>query len=394
MQTGARDTADAIDPNCGAHPAVSIIVPTFREVENLALLIARIASAMTATGETAYEVVVVDDNSQDGTEEAVAAAAAEGHPVRLITRTQERGLSSAVVRGFTEARGDILVCMDADLSHPPEALPRLISALRPNPSVDFVIGSRYVPGAGTDQSWGLFRWLNSKVATLLARPFTSAKDPMAGFFALPRSVFARADHLNPIGYKIGLELIVKCGCRDVREIPIYFADRQFGESKLSLKEQFRYIRHLKRLADYKYGGFSRLAQFCLVGSTGTAVDLIVLYLLLRAAIPFKIARAVAILVAMTWNFALNRRMTFSYSRSGGLIAQYCRFVAACSVGGLVSWSVAVGLVHAVQSFRDHVFLASLAGIVVGTLFNFLVSRHWVFRAARAEQDASVLPPPR
>lgn len=340
-------------------------------------MLERIAAAMTAAGEPAYEIVVVDDNSQDGTEQIISAAA-DRYPVRLITRTPERGLSSAVIRGFTDAQGDILVCMDADLSHPPEALPQLISAIRRNPSVDFVIGSRYVPGAGTDQSWGVFRWLNSKVATLMARPFTSAQDPMAGFFALPRSVFARADRLNPIGYKIGLELIVKCQCRDVKEVPIYFADRRFGQSKLSLREQLHYIEHLKRLADYKYGGFSQLAQFCLVGTTGVAVDLIVLALLLRAALPFKMARAVAILVAMTSNFVLNRRLTFSYSRGGRVIAQYCRFVATCAVGGVVSWSIAVGLVHSVPFFRGHVFLASLAGIMVGTMFNFLISRYWVF----------------
>jgi dolichol-phosphate mannosyltransferase len=365
--------------NSNADPVVSIVVPTFREVENLPLLIARVSAAMTAAGHTSYEMIVVDDNSQDGTEEAISKAAAEGRPVRVITRTEERGLSSAVIRGFTEARGDILICMDADLSHPPEALPQLVETIRGNPTVDFVIGSRYVPGAGTDQSWGLFRWLNSKVATLMARPFTSAKDPMAGFFALPRKVFARADHLNPIGYKIGLELIVKCGCGDVREIPIYFADRQFGESKLSLKEQIRYIKHLKRLADYKYGSFSQLAQFCLVGSTGVVVDLAALALLLRAALPFEIARAIAILVAMTWNFWLNRRLTFSYSRRGGLIGQYFRFVATCSVGGIVSYAISVGLKSWVEFFHIHVFLAALIGIIVGTLFNFLISRYWVFK---------------
>jgi dolichol-phosphate mannosyltransferase len=379
MQVAADGATDPMAPSFDTHPTLSIVVPTFREVENIPILVARITSALASAGENAYEIIIVDDNSQDGTEKAVSTAAAGGHSVRLITRTQERGLSSAVIRGFTEARGDILVCMDADLSHPPEALPQLIDTLRGDPSVDFVIGSRYVPGAGTDQNWGMFRWLNSKVATLMARPFTSARDPMAGYFALPRSVFARAGPLNPIGYKIGLELMVKCRCRKVREVPIYFADRKRGESKLNLKEQISYIRHLKHLADYRYGGFSQLAQFCLVGLTGMAVDLSSLALLLHAAVPFKIARALAIFVAMTTNFILNRRMTFSHSRGSGVIAQYFRFVATCTLGGLVSWRIAVGLVQSVPFFRGHVFLASVAGILVGTIFNFLISRHWVFR---------------
>ncbi|UCF34456.1 MAG: polyprenol monophosphomannose synthase, partial [Phycisphaerales bacterium] len=227
------------------------MIPTYHEAENLCLLVPQIQAALTGT-DIVYEIIVVDDDSRDSTDEVITRLATAGAPVRLITRVGERGLSSAVIRGFREARGEILQCMDADMSHPPEALPRIYAACQA-PHVDFVIGSRYVPGGSTDENWGLFRWLNSKVATLLARPFTSSRDPMAGFFALPRAVFERAEELNPIGYKIGLELIVKGRCRNVQEVPIHFADRKFGESKLSLKEQLRYIRHLKRLADFKYG---------------------------------------------------------------------------------------------------------------------------------------------
>ncbi len=147
---------------------VAIIVPTYREAENLRLLVPRIVQALSAAT-TAYEIIVVDDDSQDGTLAVLAELAGQGCPVRLITRVGERGLSSAVLRGFAEAKGRYLVCMDADLSHPPEALPQLLAAVR-EPDVDFVIGSRYVPGGSTDETWGVFRWLNSKVATLLARP--------------------------------------------------------------------------------------------------------------------------------------------------------------------------------------------------------------------------------
>ena len=111
-----------------------------------------------------------------------------GHAVRLILRTDQRGLSSAVLRGFSEAKGRVLVCMDADLSHPPEVLPRMIETLEKD-QVEFVIGSRYVRGGTTDGEWSWFRKLNSKVATLMARPFCRASDPLAGYFALPRAVF-------------------------------------------------------------------------------------------------------------------------------------------------------------------------------------------------------------
>ena len=118
--------------------------------------------------------------------------------------------------------------------------------------VDFVIGSRYVPGGSTDEGWGPMRWINSKVATALARPLTSLKDPMSGFFSIPKRVYEKAAPLNPIGYKIALELIVKCNCSNIREIPIHFAQRQFGESKLSLAERMNYLRHLSRLLGFKF----------------------------------------------------------------------------------------------------------------------------------------------
>ena len=228
---------------------VSIIVPTFKEAENLEPLIVRIAFTMDKVDMT-YELIVVDDDSQDGSPIIINDLAEKGYPVRIITRMGERGLSTAVIHGFLEAEGDILACMDADLSHPPEALAWLIKVFE-NSEAEFAIGSRYVPGAGTAESLGMFRWLNSKLATLLARPFTHVKDPMAGFLMLPRYVFDRARYLNPIGYKIGLELIVKCSCHNIVEVPIYFENRKNGQSKLNLREQINYIVHLKRLAGFK-----------------------------------------------------------------------------------------------------------------------------------------------
>ncbi len=359
---------------------VSIVVPTYREAENLRELIERIAAAMRPAGRP-FEVIVVDDDSPDDTARVMAQLAGEGHPARLVTRTDERGLSGAVLRGFREAEGGVLVCMDADLSHPPEALPELVRAAE-EPETDFVIGSRYVRGGSTEEGWGLLRWLNSKVATLLARPFTRARDPMAGFFALRREVFERAAPLNPIGYKVGLELLVKCGCRRVREVPIHFADRKRGQSKLSLKEQLRYLQHLKRLADFKFGVVSRLGQFCSVGATGMVVDLGTLAALLHAGLEFYLARAVAIWVAMTWNFAGNRLITFSDREREGILGQYVRFVASCSLGAVVSWSASVGLERSLPAFAFQPYVCAVAGIAAGLLVNFTLARHWVFRRTR------------
>lgn len=225
-------------------PTVSIVVPAYREAENLPVLIPRVHAAL-AEACIPEEILVVDDDSGDGTVEVCRRLAAD-YPLRLEVRRDERGLSSAVIHGLRLARGEIVAVMDADLSHPPEAIPSLVAPLLGD-EADFVVGSRYVAGGSTEDDWGWFRKLNSDVATWLARPLTSVRDPMAGFFALRRETFATATRLDPVGYKIGLELLVKCGCRDVREVPIDFRNRYRGESKLSLKQQWDYLRHLGRL---------------------------------------------------------------------------------------------------------------------------------------------------
>jgi dolichol-phosphate mannosyltransferase len=357
---------------------ISIVVPTYKEAENLRPLVTQITNSMSPLHRP-FEIIIVDDDSQDGSDKVVEQLRDEGYPVRIIIRSGIRGLSSAVIHGFREAKGDCLLCMDADLSHPPETIPRLLEIIESDKTIDFALGSRYVPGASTEEAWGIFRWINSKVATLLARPFTSIKDPMSGFFAMPRTIFERAEGLNPLGYKIGLELIVKCSCTNIREIPIHFANRKFGKSKLNIKEQFKYLIHLKRLADFKFGEFSRLMQFCLVGSTGIAVDLSFYSTLLLFGLPLTLSRALAIWLAMTWNFCLNRRLTFSYSRRGSILSQYTKFIASCAIGAVISWSIAVLLPYRYSFFSRHLLIAAIIGIIAGTLFNFFLSRYWVFK---------------
>lgn len=228
---------------------VSIIVPTYKEVENLPILIRCIEQLKDQYSNLIIELLILDDNSNDGTEQLPELNQAW---IRLIVRKENRGLSQAVIDGLKLARHDIIVVMDADLSHPPEKIPEMIQHL--NQGADFVIGSRYITGASIDGNWGIFRWLNSKLATLLARPLTRVKDPMSGFFALSRASFQRhQNQFNPTGYKIGLELLVKCRFSEIHEIPIHFAIRQHGVSKLSIKEQFRYIQHLYQLLIYRYG---------------------------------------------------------------------------------------------------------------------------------------------
>ncbi len=273
--------------------SISIIVPAFREAENLPLLVPQVASAMAGKG-WAWELIIVDDDSPDGTAELLGDLARRFPQVRGIVRKGERGLSSAVLAGMEIAHNDIVVVMDADLSHPPEKIPELVNILLRD-EADFVIGSRHVPG-GKTEDWTLLRQINSAGATLLAKPLAGEiRDPMAGFFAIRRQTLAAADVLNPIGYKIGLELIVKTRIRPDRiaEVPITFRNRVHGESKLTLSEQFRYLEHLSRLYDYRFPKGAARTKFLIAAAGGAAACYGILAALNRPEIPSLLAMGVA-----------------------------------------------------------------------------------------------------
>jgi dolichol-phosphate mannosyltransferase len=349
---------------------VSVIVPTYREVENIPLLVTRL-NEVREKFSLDLEVLFMDDDSRDGSSELVEKLALPW--VNLITRTTDRGLSYAVLDGLRRASGDVLLVMDADLSHPPEVIPDMLGKLRAG--ADFVVGSRFVNGGTTDDDWGLFRWLNSRVATLLALPLTSIKDPMSGFFMLKRDTFLSRDDYNPIGYKIGLELLVKCECRHPAEIPIHFTDRQHGQSKLSFKEQMRYVQHVRRLYIYRFGFFTQLIQFLFVGTTGLVVNLLTLTLLLSLGVSERAAIVVAIAVSILSNFLLNRRFSFSHARNQSFFGQLLGFVSASSLGALVNYAVTVSLLPRVGVPQ----IAATIGVVCATGLNFLASRYLVFR---------------
>ncbi len=361
-------------------PSLSVVVPTYREVENLPSLIDRIAKVRHDHG-LDLELLIVDDDSRDGTVELVASRPEAW--LRLIVRTGARGLSEAVLEGLSQAQGEVLACMDADLSHPPESLPAMLQQVQAG--ADFVVGSRYVQGASTGEDWGILRRLNSRFATWLARPFTRIRDPMAGFFALPRTTYESSCDFNPVGYKIGLELMVKCHCERVVEIPIRFEDRKFGKSKLSLKQQLLFLKHLRRLFIFKYGFWAEFTQFSLVGGLGTLVNLLVLTLLLAVHVPARWSVGCAILVAMSCNFLLNRRYSFSLARGGAWWPQYVRFVAASSVAALLNYAVTMSVLTRIPDLAPQ--LAALFGIAVGTGVNFVASRYLVFEAAHARSGS-------
>lgn len=243
----------------------SVIVPTYKEGANVEPLTKRLFAALPDSGEintSNVELIFVDDNSRDGSEERVRALAAEGYRVRIIVRTAERGLSSAVMKGFAEAEGDLLLCMDADLQHPPEVVPQLLRSLA-NPACDFVMGTRYPRNGGAvgiDKDWPWYRRVISEAARSLSRPLTPLSDPMSGFFGITREKYAvglagRGNAaINPIGFKIALECYVKCGIKAaaLEEVPFMFGVRTAGESKLSGKVILKYVQQLAQLYWYRF----------------------------------------------------------------------------------------------------------------------------------------------
>jgi dolichol-phosphate mannosyltransferase len=286
---------------------VSIIVPTFNEVNNINPLVEGLDKSLPLD----YEIIFVDDDSRDGTVETINSLA-QRYPVRLISRKNKRGLASAVVDGISAASGDRIVVMDADLQHPPEVVIDLVLALASN---DLVIGSRYCPG-GSPGEWKLSRKIISAVANLLALPLIPrVKDRMSGFFAFRKEV-VNPDKLNAVGWKIGLEIAIRGQYRSVGEVPFTFAHRLRNESKLSRRIIVQYLNQLFRLYSYKF----KILNFMMVGGIGYVINMAAYSLMtlnIHAAqtdflgqhfylAPFVISS----LLAIASNYILNKVWTF------------------------------------------------------------------------------------
>ena len=218
----------------------SVIVPTYNEATSLPLLVERLARAMR---DREWELIVVDDGSPDGTAD-VAEKLGATQPVRVLRRAGKAGLASAVIAGMKEARGDVIVVMDADLSHPPEVVADLLAVI--DAGVDLAVGSRYVAGGAT-MDWPLRRRVVSRVACLLGNVLVPIRDCTSGFFAVRRTSLDGV-RLNAIGFKIGFEVIARGRYKRSVEVPYVFRDRELGRSKFGRREIFQYVVQLGQVA--------------------------------------------------------------------------------------------------------------------------------------------------
>jgi dolichol-phosphate mannosyltransferase len=230
---------------------LSVVIPTYNERDRLAELVDALYSA---AGETfGLEVVIVDDNSPDGTGQ-IADDLAARYPVKVIHRAGKLGLGTAVVAGFGVATAEIVGVMDADFSHPPSLLPKMYAGFKAT-NADVLVASRYIPG-GSTPDWPLKRKLLSRAACLLARPLSPIRDAASGFFLIRREI-ARSVDIKAGGFKICLELVVRGWPTRLVELPYRFDDREAGESKMSTREAAGYLVQLKDLYLLRWSKFGR-----------------------------------------------------------------------------------------------------------------------------------------
>jgi dolichol-phosphate mannosyltransferase len=361
--------------------AVSVVLPTYNESESLPVIIPRIAETLAAAG-IAAEVIVVDDNSPDGTAE-VAHKLAERYPVRVCKRVDERGLATAVLAGFALSRAEVCVVMDADGSHPVDVLPRMVRTILED-KADIVVGSRHVPGGGS-KDWPLFSQFKSKLAATLAIGVTSMTDPTTGFLAARRALLQGLD-LDPVGWKIVLEIVVKAAPVRVAEVPIIFVDRELGVSKQSLGVFGEYLTHLAKLYAYRHPALTELVKFCAVGVLGMCLDLATVIALKETwGLDTRLCAVFGFIVAVTSNFVLNRKYTFARARDLPWLSSYATYAGTNLAGLAIRMLTIQGLIvlASMDEGRSYVF-TNFVGIILATLVNFVGAKFFAFAPERVE----------
>ncbi|HVW92439.1 MAG TPA: glycosyltransferase family 2 protein [Devosia sp.] len=364
-------------------PQLSIIVPTFNERDNIGLLYENLARAL---GDIPFEMIVVDDNSPDGTADAVKALARQWPNIRCLKRIGRRGLSSACIEGISASAAPFFAVMDADHQHDEKILPQML--LRAQTGDDIVVATRYAKGGSAGEGFSAARAAGSQLATRLSSTLTGANlsDPMSGFFLMRREVFEEvAPQLSDDGFKILLDIIVTAlryrkangQALNIGEVPYQFRERHAGTSKMS---PLIVVQFLGLLLSKMTGGLlpTSFLLFALVGGTGLVVHLVVLTLVERLFHPaFWISQTVAALVSMTSNFLLNNSLTYSDRKLHGWRFWFglLTFYAVCSFGLIANVSVA----NLVYGMDQQFYFAAIVGVVMSVVFNYSVTRVFTWR---------------
>lgn len=370
---------------------IAVVIPTFNERENVRPVLSKLANALAGIR---YEVIFVDDDSQDGTADCVRAIARIDPYVRVLQRVRRRGLASACLEGMMATAAPYIAVMDADLQHDERILPQMFAKLK-SEGLDVVVATRNAAG-GSMGAFARHRVILSNIGHGLSRWVSHAdiSDPMSGFFVVTRDYLQEViGSTSGIGFKILLDLVASAR-RPVRvgEVPYTFRERLHGSSKLDIVVGLEY---LQLLLDKKIGNIvpTRFLIFSAVGAGGVLVASVVLYVLVSIFhVNFLTAQATATFIAMTGNFFLNNSMTYRDRRLKGrkILTGLATFYVACSLGAVINIRIAqlgkdIGLPW---------YIAGACGLAVGAVWNygitsFITWRQSKLRSLRRRPEPSV-----
>ena len=355
-------------------PVLSIVIPTFNERDNVALLIASVEAVL---ADMPWEIIFVDDDSPDGTVEAARKLAASDTRIRCIQRIGRRGLSTAVIEGCLASSATFLAVMDGDLQHPASVLKQLYDKLR-GEDLDLVVASRFADGSDIGD-FSSRRQMISRAANALAHALTRVElsDPMSGFFVMRRDVFLAAVRgLSGQGFKILLDILASSPVPlKLGEVPFSFGKRLHGTSKL---DSSVFWDHLTLLLDKTVGRFVpvRFVMFSIVGALGVFVHFAVLSIALMQ-FAFVWAQGIATGTTIVANFLINNVFTFRDRRLRGLqmLRGLISFMLVCSVGAVAN----VGVAAAIFGMQYSAWISALCGILVGAVWNYAMSSLFTWR---------------
>ncbi|MBW4670270.1 MAG: glycosyltransferase [Cyanomargarita calcarea GSE-NOS-MK-12-04C] len=377
---------------------LSLVIPTYNEKLNIHKIVRLLTNLLEPAIPGEYELIVVDDNSPDETWKVAQEITAEYPQLKVIRRQNERGLSSAVVRGWQASTGEILGVIDADLQHPPEVLLQLFNAVRQG--TDLAVASRHITGGGVS-NWSLPRRILSRGAQtlgliILPQVIGRVTDPMSGYFLVRRSAIA-AKTLHPLGYKILIEVLGRGDIQKIAEVGYVFQEREDGESKVTHKQYVEYLQHLirLRLSRGKIGWLQQrfpLAQFlrfALVGLSGVFVDMAIFYLLSDpSTLHWGLTRSkiISAELAIANNFLWNDFWTFreiSHHQKGWKkrFKRFLKFNVVCSVGLVLNVLLLNLLFNTLGINR---YLANLLAIGLITFWNFWINLKLSWRSTDSE----------
>ncbi len=356
---------------------LTLVIPTFNESGNLRELLRRVDAALTGVD---WEMIVVDDNSPDGTSVLAKEISHEDLRVRCLRRVNRRGLAGACIEGMLASSAPIVAVMDADLQHDERILPQMLAKLRAG--CDLVVGSRHVEGGSADEGFSESRARISRFATRLAKRALHAdfSDLMSGFFMLRREIVEDcAPHLTPSGFKILADIVASAEKPlKVEEVGYMFRERLAGELKFDLKVGLDFLGLMLNKAS---GGRIpvRFIFFALVGASGVAIHMATVHAALTIpGVTFALAQSIAVIAAMTSNFFINNAITYRDAKLKGfgpLLRGLLYFYVVCAFGAVANVGVATWLFN----LYPVVWISALAGVIMGSVWNFTLSSLFVWR---------------